>query len=306
MRILITGSTGMIGQRLVRKLGEKHTIVEFSRKKGMDIRSTSDCEKAVQHVDVVIHAAAELDEQKGKEEIWNVNVEGTRNMLEAAEKNDVRQFIFLSSVGVYGKTKQKLHEKSEMNPLTNYEKSKKTAEELVWGMQEVFPITIIRPALVLGPNTYWEQIFKIIEKGFPLIGKGENAWQMVDVDDLVEFIALCVGNEDAYNEDFLVAEKETHTLREVVNAIAEIEQVKHPGNIPKTIGIAAGYLFLAQGKLMRKKPLVIPAHIQRLFKHREYDISKAMKLGWKPRCTTRESLEKTFKELNEKGMLGKK
>lgn len=303
MRILITGSTGLIGQRLVQKLGEKHTIVEFSRKKGKDIRSTSDCEKAAHHVDVVIHAAAELDEQKGKDEMWRVNVEGTRNMLEAAEKNDVKQFIFLSSVGVYGDATQKLTEKSTQNPLTTYEKSKKAAEELVWGMQEVFPVTIIRPAIVLGANTYWAGIFKHIRKGFPLIGKGENAWQMVDVDELVDFISLCVGNEETFNEEYLVAEKETHTLREIVNMMADIQHVKHPLSVPKTIGMIAGYFFLAQGKLMGKKPLVIPAHVKRLFKHREYDISKAQKVGWKPKLSTREALEKTYAELNENGLL---
>ncbi len=303
MRILITGSTGMIGSRLVERLSSKHTMVEFSRKKGMDITKIEDCEKALKNVDVAIHAAAELDEMKTHEEMWAVNVTGTKNLLEAAEKNDIRQFIFLSSVGVYGETKQKLHEKSEMNPLTTYEKSKKAAEELVWNMQEVFPVTIIRPALVLGPNTYWEQIFKIIKKGFPLIGKGENAWQMIDVDDLANFIMACVGNEDTYNEEFIVAEKETHTLREVVDMIAEIEHVNKPKNIPKTVGMIAGYLFLAQGKLTRKKPLLIPAHIKRLFKHREYDISKAMKTGWKPHYSTRAALEKTFKEMDENGLL---
>jgi nucleoside-diphosphate-sugar epimerase len=299
MRILITGSTGMIGSRLVKTLENTHTIVKFSRKKGMDIRSTSDCEKATQRVDVIIHAAAELNETKTSEEIWNSNVNGTRNIVEAAEKNDVKQFIFLSSVGVYGDTKNKLNEKSEMNPLTTYEKSKKAAEELVWGMQEVLPVTIIRPALVVGPNSYWEQIYKIVRKGFPLIGKGENAWQMIQVDELVDFIALCVGNEEAYNEEYVVAEKETHSLRDVVNMIADIQHVKHPNTMPKLIGMAAGYVFLAQGKLTGKKPILIPAHVKRLFKHREYDISKAMKLGWKPRYTTREALEKTFHELNE-------
>lgn len=297
MRILITGSTGMIGSRLVKTLEKAHTIVEFSRKKGFDIRSASDCEKAAQRVDVIIHAAAELDETKTREEVWSVNVDGTRNMVEAAEKNDVKQFIFLSSVGVYGETKNKLDEKSETDPHTIYEKSKKAAEEIVWGMQEVLPVTIIRPALVVGPNSYWEKIFTTIRKGFPLIGKGENAWQMIHVDDLVAFVARCVGNEDAYNELFLVAEKETHTLREVVDMVAEIENVKKAGTIPKTIGMAAGYLFLAHGKLTGKKPLLIPAHVKRLFKHRAYDVSKAMKLGWKPRYTTREALEKTFHEL---------
>lgn len=303
MRVLITGSSGMIGSRLKSRLEGRHTVVEFSRQKGMDITRAADCERALKNVDVVIHAAAELDEMRGHEEMWNVNVEGTKNLLEAAEKNDVRQFIFVSSVGVYGDAKEKLTEKSPADPHTTYEKSKKAAEDLVWGMQEVFPVTIVRPALVLGPNTYWAQIFKIVKKGFPLIGSGENAWQMVDVDDAAGFIAHCVGNEDTYNEDFIVAEKETHTLRKIVDMIAEIEHVKAPGSIPKALGMVAGYVFLAQGKLTGTRPILIPAHIKRLFKNREYDISKALKTGWKPHYSTRAALEKTFKELDDAGML---
>ena len=85
--------------------------------------------------------------------------------------------------------------------------------------------------------------------------------------------------------------------------IADLVHVKQPGTIPKTVGMMAGYLFLAQGKIFGKKTLLIPAHVKRLFKHREYDVSKALKTGWKPHYTTRSALEKTFKELDENGML---
>ncbi len=300
MKILITGSSGMIGKRLVERLGKKHTIVEFSRSNGKDITSLADVERAIKGVNIVIHAAAELDETKKEDEIYKTNVQGTRNVITAAEEEGIDQLIFLSSVGVYGETKQKLDEKSEINPQTVYERSKKEAEDLVWNMQELFPVTIIRSALVVGPNTYWKGIFKTVKKGFPLIGKGENAWQMVDVDDLADFITLCVGNEDVYNELFIVAEKQTHSLRQVVDMIAEIENVKKPGTIPKPLGIAISHVFGIQGKLTGKKPLLIPAHVKRLFKHREYDISKATKLGWKPKHSTREALQKTHDELNAK------
>lgn len=288
----------MIGKRLTERLGKKHTIIEFSRSQGKDITTLADVEKAIKGADIVIHAAAELDETKSREDIYKTNVQGTRNVITAAEEEGIDQLIFISSVGVYGDTKKKLDEKSEMRPQTPYEHSKKEAEELVWNMQELFPVTIIRPALVVGPNTYWKGIFKTVKKGFPLIGNGENAWQMIHVDDLVDFIVICVGNEDAYNEQFIVAEKETHTLREVVDMIAEIEGKKKPGTIPKTIGIAISHVFGIQGKITGKKQLLIPAHVKRLFKHREYDISKAIKLGWKPKHSTKESLQKTHHELN--------
>jgi nucleoside-diphosphate-sugar epimerase len=57
------------------------------------------------------------------------------------------------------------------------------------------------------------------------------------------------------------------------------------------------------GKITGKKPLLIPEHVERLFKHREYDIQKTLNTGWKPKYSTREALEKTYRELVAKGMM---
>jgi nucleoside-diphosphate-sugar epimerase len=303
MKILITGSTGMIGQRLVEKLKTKHTIVEFSRSKGMDITKLEDVEKAIHGVDIIIHAAAEMDEMKGEAEMFRTNVEGTRNLVTAAEEEGIDQFIHVSTVGVYGDTKGKISEESPMNPHSSYERSKKEAESLVWNMQEVFPVTLVRPAIVVGPNTYWASIFKTIKKGFPLIGKGNNAWQMVQVDDLVDFIVKCVGNEDTYNETYLVAEDETHSLREIVDMMASIQSTKKPGTIPIPLGVAISHVLGLQGKLLGKKPLLTPPHVKRMLKHREYDTTKAKKVGWKPQHSTMEALEETYAQLRLKKML---
>ena len=298
MRILLTGSNGFVGKCLLETLKKKkHTVVEFARASGGDILSPTSIAEKMKNIDVVIHAAGTVDETKSPEEIYATNVQGTKNVLEASEKAKIEQFIFISSVGVYGGTKEKLTEESAQHPVTPYERSKAEAETAVWEYQEVFPVTIVRPALVLGANAYWKSIYRIIEKGFPLIGKGENAWQMIYVKDLAEFISKCVGNEDAYNEAFICAEKETHSLREVVDMIADAQEKKHVGSIPRIAGIAASYLFWAQSKLTGKKNILIPAHVKRLFKHREYSIAKAMRLGWTPRYSTREAIAETFRAL---------
>lgn len=300
MRILLTGSNGFVGKYLLETLKKKkHTVVEFSRSSGGDILNPAAINTSMKNIDIVIHAAAEIDETKPQEELFQTNVQGTKNILTAAEKNKVQQFIYLSTVGVYGNTREKLNEESPIQPLTPYEKSKAEAEKAVFEYQEVFPVTIVRPALVLGPNKYWKSIFKVVEKGFPLIGTGENAWQMVYVKDLVEFIAKCVGNEDAYGETFICAEKETHSLREVVDMISDAQGKKHVGSIPGFLGMGLSYIFLIQSKLTGKKNILIPAHVKRLFKHREYDISKAIRLGWMPRYSTKEAIQETQKELTK-------
>ncbi|MFH0969931.1 MAG: NAD-dependent epimerase/dehydratase family protein [Candidatus Diapherotrites archaeon] len=294
MKILLTGSTGMIGNAVRVRLEKKYTLVEASKSKGIDITQKEDAERVMKGVDVVVHAAATIDERTPKEEMYRINVEGTRNLLNAAEKENVSKFIFISSVGIFGKAKEKLDEQSIQMPETNYEKSKAEAEKLVWNMQEVFPIVIIRPALVVGPNDYWKRIFSTIKKGFPLIGKGKNKWQMVDVDDLADFIALCVKDKEIENEAFIVAEEEMHTLREVVDMIADIQGVKRPKSIPQLLGVAGSYVFLLMSKITGKPALLIPAHVRRMGKHREYDTTKARAIGWKPKYSTKESLQKTY------------
>ncbi len=300
MRILLTGSNGFVGKYLLEALKKKkHTVVEFARASGGDILSPTSIAEKMKNIDVVIHAAGIVDETKSAEEIHTTNVQGTQNMLAAAEKAKVGQFIFISSVGVYGDTKEKITEETTQQPITSYEKSKAEAESAVWEYQEVFPVTIVRPALVIGANAYWKSIYRIIEKRFPLIGKGENAWQMIYVKDLAEFIMECVGNEDAYNEAFICAEKEIHPLREVVDMIADAQGTKHVGSIPRFLGVAASYLFWVQSKLTGKKNILIPAHVRRLFKHREYSIAKAMRLRWAPRYSTKEAIAETLQELNQ-------
>lgn len=300
MKVLLTGSTGMIGKAILAKLPKKYTVIEASRSKGIDITHKEQVEKAMKGVSIVIHAAAQIDETSGYNELRAVNVEGTQNLLDCADHEGIERFIYVSSTGVYGNTTTQLDENSPQEPLTAYEKTKKEAEERVWNMQEVFPVTIIRPPLVIGPNSYWANIFKTIKKGFPLIGKGKNAWQMVDVDDLADFIVKSVEDKKMENEIFLVAEKETHTLREVVDMIADIQHVKRVKTIPKPVGILLSHVFGIQSKLTGKKSLLIPAHVKRLFKHREYKIEKALATGWKPKYSTREALEKTYNQLQKK------
>ena len=302
MKIFVTGSTGMIGKRIVRFLEKNHEVVECARSKGVNILDYATLEKTMKGCQVVIHAAGEIDETKGENELRRVNVEGTKNVLEAAEKNKVKRFIHVSTVGVYVESKQKIDENAALRTLTTYERTKKEAEDLVRAYQATFNTTLVRSALVMGPNPYWGQIFKIIRKGFPLIGKGENAWQMVHVDDLAGFIVHVLPHPKAKNEIYVVAEKKNHTLREVVDMIADIQHVKHVKTIPKGVGILASYAFALQGKILGKKPLLIPAHVKRLFKNREYDIRKALSTGWKPKYDTYAALEKTYAELKENGI----
>ncbi|MDP2665947.1 MAG: NAD-dependent epimerase/dehydratase family protein [Candidatus Diapherotrites archaeon] len=297
MKIFLTGSTGMVGKEVMEKIGNKHMIVECAREKGIDILDYAAVEKAMRGCQIVIHTAGEVDESKPEKEVFAINVEGTQKVLRASQANGVKQFIHISSVAVYGETHEEVNEHSALHPKTAYERSKKAGEDAVREYANRMAITIIRPPLIMGPNGYWKQIFRTVKKGFPLVGKGKNAWQMVHVTDLAGFIIHCIGNKKTAGETFILAEQERHTLREVVDIIADIQGTKKVGHIPYWMGMGIARIFWLIQMTTGKKQLLIPPHVRRLKKHRAYDISKAMATGWKPKLSTKEALTETYRAL---------
>jgi len=244
MQVLVTGSSGFIGSLLLNELKKKGYLVkEFDLEQEKSILNLDQLVESMQGVDAVVHCAAILDEESQK--LFEVNVKGTENVLEAAVKAKVKRVVHLSSVGVFGKTDGPLNEESKKQPQTGYEKSKWEAEKIVESYQELIPVTVIRPALVTGTNYYWGKIIKIAEKDFPLVGSGENKWQIVHVKDVVQAIILCLEKPESEGEIYIVAEAKGATLREMQMAIRDgIGMTKPLRQIPLWVAvIGAFFLF---------------------------------------------------------------
>ncbi len=303
MKIAVTGSNGMIGRALVKKLLAKGNKVIECDRPGCDILDIEKLKKAFAGADVVVHLAAKLDEDA--QGLNEVNVKGTENCLEAAAQNGVGQFIFLSTAGVYGNTPGTKDENTPPKPETEYEEGKLEAERKVLSYQEVFHVTVLRCALMVGKNEYWGGIIKTVKKGFPLIGSGSNTFQLVCAQDVVDAIRFCIGREECYGETFLVAEPEeaAMTLEGIVNHIRR--ELGMSGATKKIPG-AAGGLLAHVNSVLKFSPILKPAYLKRMLRERNYSTSKLGALGWKAQHTAKDGISKLVREFLAENKANKK
>lgn len=147
--LLITGSNGFVGSYFIDKYKDKYEIKTFSFLN--DDINFFDCAD----IDVVFHLSALVHQMGGAtvEEYERVNVTQTLALAKTAKESGVKQFVFMSTVAVYGIEAGVIYENSNCNPITDYGKSKLKAEEKLLEFEDdSFKISIIRPPIVNGYN----------------------------------------------------------------------------------------------------------------------------------------------------------
>ena len=254
MRYLITGGSGFLGINLIRYLLERdHTIrsldlIEFNYDDcadrvdaiSGDIRDPDVVRRAMRGVDLVVHAAAALP-LYSPQDIFSTDVDGTKILLEAAHEEGVDRFVMISSTAVYGIPDH--HPLLENDPLVGvgpYGEAKIAAEEVCLEFRERgVCVPIIRPKSFIGPERLG--VFALLYDwahtghGFPMIGNGDNRYQLLDVEDLCSAIYLCCTlDRDVVNDTFNIGAEEFATMREDYQAVLD-----HAGHGKKIRGFPA-------------------------------------------------------------------
>ncbi|ERL56206.1 hybrid nucleoside-diphosphate sugar epimerase/sugar transferase [Psychrobacter aquaticus] len=311
-KLLLTGATGFVGSALQQRIvaDENYDLTIAVRKvkeqtpavhtvKVNDLNADTDWSDALEGVDVIIHSAARVHVMDDKSadplaEFRKVNVEGTLNLARQAVEARVKRFIFISSIKVNGEGTElgkSYTTDSKPNPIDPYGVSKYEAEQGLLKIAETtsLEVVIIRPTLVYGENVKgnFHSLMKWTYKGIPLPigGIKQNLRSLVSVDNLVDFIITCIEHKDAKNEVFLISDDNDISTADLLEEISKGLGVKNKAlNIPpKLINTAAGTL----GK---------SSVAQRLSGSLQVDISKAKNLlGWKPKYSTSESIQKAAK-----------
>jgi nucleoside-diphosphate-sugar epimerase len=239
---------------------------------------------------------------------WNVNVEGTRRMLEASVKAGVRRFVHGSTIGVYGiPTVAEIDERTATNPENIYGVTKLAGERLVLEYGAKLPITVIRISETYGPgDRRLLKLFRAIRKGkFFLIGKCDNIHQPIHVDDLVDVLLLAAVSPAAVGQVFVAPGVEKLTTEQMCRAIAAACNVTLPKwRVPITPFLASAVVL---EKTLRPLGIQPPLHTRRLDFFRKSFSFSANKigtvLGFKPKRTFAAGAKDTAEWYRAHGLL---
>jgi len=311
MRVGITGAAGFLGLHLARYFNKRNCdltlcdIQQFIKKEypkciflQKDIRNYVGMNSFVKNQDVIIHAAAALPLWK-KNDIFDVNVNGTKNLLKICLKNKTKHFIYISSTAVYGiPKKHPVYENDQMVGVGPYGESKIEAETLCEKYRKKgLIITIIRPKTFIGTHRLgvFEILFDWIKDGkkIPVIGSGNNRYQLLDVDDLVEaiFRISTFKDKNKINTVFNIGAEKFNTVKKDLNAL-----FKYADSGSKVFSTPAGIIkfFLYIFEKLNLSPLY-----QWVYDTADKDsfvsINKLIKtLRWKPKFSNSDALIKSY------------
>lgn len=322
--ILITGANGFVGRALVcsflkknqsiRILTHSTNSVAILRKEVSDnldvycmqtVVDTDQWDKLFDGVDAVIHCGAQTHPLKNiensQQQFMKANYDTTMNLANKAVAYGVRRFVFLSSMSVFGNMKQytPFIETTDLSPITPYGLSKLKAEEALKELSNKIELVIIRPPLVYGPGVKgnFKKLFSLVDKKLPLpLGAIKNKRHFIGINNLIDFIILCVWADKAKNEIFLVADNEALSTTAL---ITQIGQAMHK----KSYLIPIPHKFLE--RILKITGLARLA--DQLLYNIEIDFTKAKTLlNWVPPYSLQEELQLSINHfLQEKKALDK-
>jgi UDP-glucose 4-epimerase len=217
--VLVTGSNGYLGSSFINQYKNKYKFEKFSllTQKLENINFNS--------IDIILHCAA-LVHQKVEhpyEKYHEINVAYPVKLAKLAKQNGIKQFVFISTIAVYGEDEERVSENTVCNPVTPYGKSKLEAEkELLKLSDDSFIVSIIRPPMVYGKNAPGniDSLVKLVKK-LPIIPLGgiENKRSFISIQNLCHSIDEIIFQQKA--GVFLASDDEPLSTTRLIELIAK-------------------------------------------------------------------------------------
>lgn len=308
---LVTGGSGFLGINLIRYLLDRgHRVVsldiapfDYPERDRVtiidgDIRDRATVDKAMEGVEIVVHTAAALPLYT-VEDIFSTDVDGTRNVMDSALAHGVERSIMISSTAVYGvPDHHPLYETDPMIGVGPYGKAKIEAEAVCLEYRaKGLCVPIIRPKSFIGPERLG--VFALFYdwakdgRGFPMIGSGNNRYQLLDVEDLCDAIYLTATlDKDLVNDTFNIGAKDFTTMREDYQAVLD-----YAGFGKKIVPFPAGPVIFGLKVLEALKLSPLYAWVyETASKDSFVSIEKAEQvLGYQPRYSNKDALVRNYR-----------
>lgn len=301
--ILVTGASGYIGSGLCAALAAKGLKVlgtgrrndpelDVFRYEPFDLDSELAVDRLCIGVDCIVHLAGRAHVLKERCEdplkaFRNANVLATVRLAEAAIRNGVRRFVYVSSIGVNGSFTQdcSFSEVSRKSPSTLYALSKCEAESALTTMMagSATELVIIRPPMVYAGDApgNFQRLLKLVHLGLPLPFKQvKNKRSIIALENLIDFVMLCTEHPRAAGELFLISDGQDVSISDIVECMAQgmgkkVRLIKFPVVLVKSLA-----------KFMGKQSMYT-----QLYCSLQIDSSKArVLLGWAPPVSVHEAL----------------
>jgi nucleoside-diphosphate-sugar epimerase len=228
-----------------------------------------------------------------------VNVDGTRIVIEEAEKAGARKLVYCSTIGVHGNISHPPgDENSPIAPEDYYQQTKYEGELAVREHAGEIEYTIIRPSAIYGPGDpeRFLMIYRRVNRGrFPMFGNGKTYYHPLYIDNLVDAFMLAMPAGTGAGEVYIIADEHYVSIEELVRRVGKALGVKvSVPHLPMTPLIVAGHLCEKTCKPLGINPPIFPRRVDWFRQVRAFRIDKAKKaLGYEPRVGLDEGLRRT-------------
>lgn len=251
-------------------------------------------------IEAVIHLAAEhKDYGISDAEYFSVNEKGTQNLLKCANDHAIKNFIFFSSVAIYGQINGAT-EITQPSPSTSYGKSKLAAEYALKSWVDDDPnrsARIIRPTVVFGPKNFaniFRLISRVCDEKFLWVGNGENIKSIAYVENLVAATLFLLDSLKPGLEIYNYSDQPPISIKELVNMVAYSASVNVPNfRIPTKIAFGIGGLIDTFGKVFRLNFSFSKERFKKFSANSNYPSDKIRASGYRQEISLSDGIKKT-------------
>lgn len=310
--ITIIGGSGFVGTRLIEILGNNN-CKNIDKKESdkfpnittiADIRNKEELLSALSsETHTVILLAAEHRDAAPSALYYDVNVQGTKNVLECMGIKGIKKIIFTSSVAIYGLNKDNPNESHPADPFRHYGNSKWEAENTLRRWYKEDPanksLIILRPAVIFGEGNrgnVYKLLNQIVSGRFLMVGRGNNKKSMAYVGNVAAFLKWNIDKQVLGYNIYNYIDKPDLTMNELITQVERSLNKTIPSvKLPYWLGMLGGYSFDLIARLTGKNFSISSVRVKKFCATTQFDSSKVLSSGYIPPYSINQGLNQTLK-----------